>query len=375
MNDRDLKEIRRRFRPDKNNISYVRGCIVNSTGTISSVFSQPLATVSTEESEKLLASVKKILSGSMGVNLYDMSFSTKQVEDSDEHRLLTKLRDSALKDEEALREFYTKIAENVKIDGGYAILMAHEVYDVFSYSKSGDKEETSSQTFPYFICAICPIKPIKSGLYFKNDENMLRSVSLQTAIGTPTLGFMFPAFENRSANIYNALFYTRDISDLHPAFVQSIFNTEVPMSAPEQKESFTCCLKEALETECDLEVVRAVHEQVAEMIEVHKESKDDEPLTLTKEGLKNILAIAGVEQEKADAFGERFDEQFGKNAEVTPKSIVDTKKYKLETADVVIKVNPERKDLVTTQIIDGVKYIMIRAEGGVELNGIDIDIK
>ena len=375
MTERDLKEIRRRFRPDKNNISYIRGCIVNSTGNIASTFSQPLATVSTEESEKLLSTVKKILSGSRGINLYDMNFSTKQVEDSDEHRLLTKLRASELKDEEALKEFYTKVAENVKIDGGFAILMAHDVYDVFSYSKSGDKEETSSQMFPYFICAICPIKPIKSGLYFKNDENMLRSVSLQTAIGTPNFGFMFPAFDNRSANIYTSLFYTKDISDLHPSFVQAIFNTDIPMSAPEQKEGFTSCLKEALEAECDFEVVKAVHEQMAEMIEIHKESKDDEPLTVTKEGLQNMLSSAGVEHERVEDFGAKFDEQFGKNAEVTPKSIVDTKKFKLETADVVIKVNPERKDLVSTQIIDGVKYIMIRAEGGVELNGIDIDIK
>ena len=42
--------------------------------------------------------------------------------------------------------------------------------------------------------------------------------------------------------------------------------------------------------------------------------------------------------------------------------------------DVVIKVNPERADLVETRVIDGVKYIMIRADSGVELNGLNVEI-
>ena len=111
------------------------------------------------------------------------------------------------------------------------------------------------------------------------------------------------------------------------------------------------------------------------MIVEHKNSKDDEPLSLSKDTFKNMLQFCGVNQEKIDEFGTNFEEQFGKNAEVAPKSIVDVNKFQLETADVSIKVNPERKDLVSTQTINGVKYIMIRAEGGVEVNGIDIDIK
>ena len=39
-----------------------------------------------------------------------------------------------------------------------------------------------------------------------------------------------------------------------------------------------------------------------------------------------------------------------------------------------IKVNPERSDLVETRIIDGVKYILIRAEDNVELNGMSLNI-
>ena len=375
MTDKDLREIRRRFRPDKNNITTIKGCIVNTEQRIVSHFSQPLASTSTEESEKFLAIMKKSLSGGQGTNLLNMNFSTKQVESSEEHKLLSELRSTELKDEEVLNKFYSKVIESVKFDCGYAILLAYDTYDVFTYSKSGDKDDLSSQMFSYIICSICPIKPINNGLYFKDADKLFRSVSLQTVLGATELGFMFPSFDNRAANIYSALYYTHDVSNVHAEFIQNIFNVDLPMSAAEQKENFGCCLKDTLSEECDFEVVRSVHEQVAELIEEHKNSKDDEPLSLSKDTLKNILGFCGIEQQKVDDFGEKFDEQFGKNAEIAPKSIVDVNKFQLETADVSIKVNPERKDLVSTQIINGVKYIMIRADGGVMLNGIDIDIK
>ena len=42
--------------------------------------------------------------------------------------------------------------------------------------------------------------------------------------------------------------------------------------------------------------------------------------------------------------------------------------------DVTIKVNPKRRDLVSTQIINGAKYILIKADENVSVNGIDIKI-
>ena len=53
---------------------------------------------------------------------------------------------------------------------------------------------------------------------------------------------------------------------------------------------------------------------------------------------------------------------------------MSTKQLEVKTPDVTVKVNPDRSDLVKTEVIDGVKYILIRAEDGVEVNGVDINI-
>ena len=39
-----------------------------------------------------------------------------------------------------------------------------------------------------------------------------------------------------------------------------------------------------------------------------------------------------------------------------------------------IQVNPERTDLDQTRVIGGVKYLLICADDGVEVNGIQVDL-
>ena len=52
----------------------------------------------------------------------------------------------------------------------------------------------------------------------------------------------------------------------------------------------------------------------------------------------------------------------------------DSKKFQLTTPEVKVTVDPESSYLVETRIIQGRKYILIPADGGVEVNGVSIDI-
>ncbi len=374
MNDKELREIRRRFRPDKSNILKIKGCLVNSEKTIVSQFSQPMAACSQEESEKLLSIMKKSLSGALGVNLMDLEWNGTQAMESEEHKLLLEIRKSNLDDEELLAKFYDKVINSVTFEGSFVILLGADNYDVFSYSSDGEKSD-SSEMFSYFICSVCPVKPLNAGLYFRQFDNTFRAIEEHTMLQNPEMGFMFPSFDNRSANIYGSLYYTKDIGNTHPQFVNNIFGLEAPKSAPVKKDDFKSCLKETLEEECDFSIVRSVHNQISEMVEEHKNSKEDEPLKLSKQTFKTVLEYCGVDGDKVEDFGNKFEDRFGKNAQVAPKSIVDVKKFELTTPDVSIKVNPDRTDLVSTQTINGVKYILIRASEGVEVNGINVEIK
>ena len=374
MTERELREIKRRFRPEHTNIPRIVGCFVNGNGEILHRISQTLGTSDSVVTEKLLGVMKKTLSGTLGTNLNEISFSTKDVTDSEEHILLMKLRSTELRDEEVLTEYYKKVISSVSFEGNYVILLANDIYDVFNKRNEGEELE-SSERFSYIVSAICPIKNIPEALTFREADSLFHTLSSSGLLGAVELGFMFPLFDDRRSNIYGALYYTRSLSEAYPEFTQSIFGKGSPMPPKIQKATFNDCLAEALSDELNFEVVRSVHTQFAEIVESHKESKDPEPLVITKATVKSVLEGCGIAEEKIEKVGAAMDESFGEGASLTPKNIVDTKKFELTTPDVTIKVNPEHRELVSTQIIGGVQYIMIRATAGVEVNGINIKLE
>ena len=374
MNEKEIAEIRRRFRPEKSNITRIRGCYVNDQREIVSEFSQPLGLMPQEESEELLAILKKTLSGAIGKNLIDIEFATQQVLEGEEHKLLMALKDSSLENDDAVREFYRRVIQMLDMEGHYLILLAYDQYDVPYYTKDGEKQEDSSEVFSYFLCSVCPVKLTKPALGYYVSENSFRNIRTDWVVSAPELGFLFPAFNDRSANIYNALYYSRNIAESHTEFVDTVFKSEIPMPAAAQKETFQAVLEETVAEDCSFDVVQAVQGQLSEMIEEHKNNKEEEPLVVSKKTVKGILESCGVSEDRVTSFEEKFDMEFGADTEISPRNLIDTKQLEVRTPDVTIRVNPERNDLVETRIIDGTKYILIRADEGVEVNGVNIHI-
>ncbi len=374
MNEKEIAEIRRRFRPDKGNITHVRGCYVNDQRQIIAAFDQSLAITPQEEGERILALLKRSLSGTLGKNLIDITFDTKQVVDSDEHRLLMALRNSGLKDEDAVQSFYQRVIQSLSLEGHYLILLTNDTYDVPYRGGGGETlEDASTEVFSYVLCSICPVKMTKPALRYDGSDQMLRSLKTDWVVSAPELGFLFPAFDDRSANIYNALYYTQNAADNHAAFVDAVFRCEVPMPAAEQKETFQAMLENTLDDDCRFEVVQAVREELCGMIETHKANHETEPLVVSKGTVKRLLESCGVSEERVADFDEKFDAAYGPGADISPRNLVDPK-VEVRTPDVTITVSPERGDLVETRMINGRKYILIRADEGVEVNGVRIHI-
>lgn len=375
MNDKEISEIRRRFKPERNNIALIRGCYVNEKREIVTSFNLSPAMMPQEEAEKYLLLLKKSLSGTQGKNLIDIAFLTSQVADSDEHRLLTALKDSMLKDENAVQAFFSRAIESLSLEGNYLILLSCDKYDVPYRSRGGERiDDASSEMFTYIVCSICPVKESKPALSYSDFDGEFHSRMAQWVVSAPEIGFMFPSFDDRATNIYNALYYTRDTAENHREFTDIIFNTELPMPAAEQKETFQSILADTLDDECSLNVIQNVHDSLRTMITEHKLSREPEPLKISKYDVKGVLESCGVSDERLTSFEEKFDESFGDDADISPRNIVDISKLEMQLPDVIIKVKPDRSDLIETRVINGSKYILIRANEGVEVNGVNICI-
>ncbi len=374
MNEKEIGEIRRRFNPEKTSITQVRGCYVSAKGEITSQFGQSLASTPQEEVENLLSTLKRTLSGSLGKNLTDIVFTTQQVADSDEHRLLMALRETELKDEEVTTAFYEKITSSLALDTPYMILLAYDKYDIPYRAKDGGMlPDGSNDVYAYILCSICPIKETKPVLSYNVPDNVFENRGVERLVSPPELGFLFPAFDHRCANLYSALYYSKRAEENHPEFIDSVFRVEPPMPAAVQQETFRTLLAESLGDQCSYDVVQGVTDRLREMVDNHKARKDPEPLVVSKRVLSEVLRDCEVEEEKISAFAQQYEEEFGEQA-VSPKNLIDQKETQVRTPNILIKVEADFAHLVETRLIDGKKYILIRAEDGVEVNGVAVSV-
>ncbi|MEG0228466.1 MAG: DUF4317 family protein, partial [Lachnospiraceae bacterium] len=115
--------------------------------------------------------------------------------------------------------------------------------------------------------------------------------------------------------------------------------------------------------------VKNIHENLNELIESSKDIP--EPLALSKTDVKHLLIKSGIPNEKMDHFDKDYEENVGERTSLLASNIANTRTFSIQTPDVIIKVNPDRSDLVETRIIDGRQCLVIAVNDHIEVNGVD----
>ncbi|MDF2543083.1 MAG: hypothetical protein K0S47_2801 [Herbinix sp.] len=369
MINSEILEIRKQFNHENCSITKVSGCYVDGEKEIKTKFTESFLCMPEEETFKYFEIFKKTLSGTIGKNLLNMEFPTQSEFVGGTQEFLLKLRDSELKDDGILEEFYEKIIKMYDYVGNYLILLIYAAYDV--PGKTNDKimmDDASDEVYSFILCSICPVKLSKPGLSYNTDTNQIQKRIQDWVVGAPNNGFLFPAFNDRSTDIHNILYYSKDSEELHSDFVNQLLGCEVPLSAGGQRETFQSLIQETLGEECDYEIVRNIHDKLNEIIEEHKDIP--EPLTLDKKEVKNLLTECGVKEEKLKDFETNYEKVTGENVSLLAANVASTRVFEVKTPDIIIKVNPERSDLVETKIVDGRKCLVIEINDQVEVNGI-----
>ncbi len=369
MNKKEISEIKKQFTQAKCAITRICGCYVDGEKNKKTELKQAFLALPEEEMFKYFNIFRKALSGTIGKNLLNMEFPLEAEEEGGTQDFLMQLKTSALKDENLLEEFYDKVIEHYYSVENYLILLIHAVYDV--PGKAADNEEmfdASDEVYEHILCCICPVTLSKPGLAYDEESNSFKTRVCDRVVDMPDIGFLFPAFNDRSADIHGLLYYAAKPEELRFDFVEPVLGCEVPMSAGGQKETFQTIVEETLGEDCEYEVVKTIHEKLNEMIE---EKKDEpEPVILDKAEVKRLLEYSGVEEEKLTDFDEYYEAAAGERTQFVATNVANTRQFEIKTPDVVVKVSPDRTDLVQTKIIDGRKCLVIELNDQVQVNGI-----
>lgn len=376
MNKKEVSEIKRLFNKNKCHVRKLCGCYVDAEKNIKTELKHAFLSLDEEEMFKYINIFRSCLSGSLGRNLINLEFPIEQEEKGGTQEFLLNLCDSRLEDDELIQQFYNKVIEYYEYPENYYIILAHAAYDIPGITSDGmEMDDASIYVYEHLICCICPVKLEKSNLCYNSESNTIETTIRDWLVDVPAHGFLFPAFNDRNTDIHSMLYYTRKSENPNTSFMDNMFACRRPLTSKEQSGVFQTIIEQSLGDDCSFETVKSIHENINEMIEEQKDLPD--PVILDKNDVKGLLVKSGIKEENLNDFDEHYERIFhDEDAKTTSETnlnatnITNPRNLEVKTTDVVIKVKPERSDLIETRIIDGVPYILIQVNEHVELNGV-----
>ena len=372
MNKKEVAEIRRQYTPERCTISRICGCYIDAEKNIKTEMKEAFLSLPEDDGFKYISIFKKTLSGTLGRNLLNLDFPLEAEKEGGAQEFLLRLRDSQLKDDDLIQEFYNKIIETFDYGENYYIILIHVTYDV--PGKAADNLEmydASDNVYSYILCSICPVHLSKPGLGYNAEKNCIENRTQDWIVDQPVKGFLFPSFNDRYTDIHSMLYYTKNPAELQEDFIQQMFGcSRIPLAADSQKETFNTLISDTLGEDCDYDVIRNIHENLNARLEEYKD--EPEPLELGRQEVRRLLEDSGVPDEKLEEFEQHYDECAGEQTSFLASNIASTRKFHIETPDVTIQVRPESAGLVETRFIDGRQCLVIAVSDHVEVNGVPV---
>ena len=414
MTKKDILELKRRLSKTDCTITKMCGCYVDANRNKVVKISETFLNLEDDEFYKYLEIARKCLSGNIGNNLLKLDFPLAEEEAGGKQQFLLGLRASELKNEDLLDTFYDLIIEHYDFVGNYLILLFHDTYDVITKTSDNMKVDESEEVYDYLLCAICPVCLSKPGLGYREEENRIGARIRDWVVGAPDVGFLFPAFSDRSSDVHALTYYVKDAKDSHPDFVQNALGCGSKRTATEQKQTFHSIVKNVLgpESEDSDEKLLQIQESLQEKICVDEDLVvDTEPL-LTPEVIEEVLSENGITGEKARIIKEEVHKEF-ENALPEVKNLIDEKALEKNARekeeetlrlqvqelqrelvqktfvakdeegnepnkiyDVILRVKPEKAAKIKSEVIQGQKYLVIPMEENehINLNGINTQV-
>lgn len=412
MNKKDVLELKKRYKKESCTIRRMAGCYVDANHNKVLKLNENFLNLKEDEFFKFMEIAKKTLTGTIGNNILELDFPAEEEQPGGKQQFLYGLRASALDNEELLDRLYDLIIDGYNYVGNYLILVFHDVYDIPDKTTDNLKTGESDEVYEYLLVSVCPVALSKPGLGYRPEENKIGARIRDWVVGVPDLGFLFPAFDDRSADIHKVDYFVRDAKDSHAEFVEDVLGCGPKRTAYEQRKVFSAIVKRAYgaDEEQSKEALIGIQESLNSRIE-EKEATGGVGISVTLDAttIDDVLDENGIEGEPARIIKEVVLEEF---ADELPKAanLIDNKELEknakerekkelvkevaslkteikrmesenisgddVKTYDVVVRVKPEKALKIRSQVIGDQKCLVIPMDDNenVNVNGVNTKI-
>lgn len=371
MNKKEISEIKKTLQLNNCCLTRLCGCYVNADREKVLLTKEAFLSYPEEEMHKYLNILRKALSGKIGKNIFNMEFPLNAEYINGSQASLLHLRNSELKDDTLLEAFYDHIIESYYYPDAYFILVAHGMYDIpYVASDRREIEDGSEDVYSHIICCICPMKLSKAGLFYQEEDNSIKDKLGERMVNMPEVAFLFPAFNDRTADIHGALYYSKSSTDINAAFIEDVLGCEVPMAAKMQEENFTQIVKETFEEKCTFEIAKDIHAAIGQRL-TENEIKP-ETLELEKEDFKKIFEDCDAQEEQLEKFSDAYDKYIGNKSRIQAENIEQPKNLEITMSGIKISVGEDELNQIEKRMIEGRNALVIPINGPLVVGNIEI---
>ena len=300
--------------------------------------------ITEEEASQYIAFLKKGLSGKIGSTV---------VEVVPEKSELSALRDTQLKEEDAIRDVCEKIKEQYHSDENYSIFLVYGSYDI----PSGDADEV----FNFVVAMLQPCSLSKAGIVYDAQNNSFKDRKRDRPLGAPVHTFLYPSFDDGHCDMGHAAYFSKNekVQDESRDVIETLFGTQIPMTAKQQKDGFNDLLEAGYGNVIPYNAMQNVYEKFAELRADAEASGEETQLTTAD--LTDIISGSGdMAEDGKETLKKVADGYAGKKFDldnIAPKNI----DIRTDKAAVKIELNDISDIAVVTH--EGEKCLMIPLHG------------
>lgn len=286
-----------------------------------------------ETLDSYAAVFKKVLSGTKEKNLFEIGVDADR-------------QDGFSKD--SIDQVMEVMADKAPLEGRFVVMAA---------AVTGDENAC--------IYCICPAVEVRPGLAYDEKQKLFVDRSLGWAAKAPVMGFMYPCLEEEGADLNKAILFASKKEYMADDLLTELFGAGSVMTGEEQKRAFKALVEESLGRDCSFDRVADILEQVGDAGRALMEKGEDD-------GLGSAELDRIIKDPDSKAFRERFDDAVGHAGTLSADCICDKGRMTVISDAGKLVSEGEQAQLLRTEVIDGIEYLLVPLSGDVTVNGIRV---
>lgn len=376
MNKKEVAEIKKNFTDSSGffTLNHILTAYVDPQKNILCKNNRLYSLIPEDEGAVMLESLKKILGGRLGKNLTEYGFPNEEyAEDGAQSDLYAAVR-GKLEDEVSCDKLLARIVNNMEYEMAYTVIIGYCSYSVMTKDRNDESYDDAAEEYNFIAAAICPVNTGDDGLMFdRENSSIVKKANTDLIISrTPTDGFFFPVFSDRSPDVNRVMYYTKTPKKPNISVVEDVLGCNFVMTCQSEKETFQQVLTDVVGDELSYTVITQVNEALRDIV-TNAKNETEMPL-IDDNKLHGILFDAGVSSEKLDALPAVFKEKVGEADGLTAENLVENKMV-LATPEITINISRDAAEKVRTSVIGGRRCLVIDLDDpSISINGLVTDV-